>query len=180
MNRLGIFAPAVVWTLLPASAGAQEASRMPEYQLKALYLWTLCDYVQWPKGTGVEDKSQPFRIGVLGDSPFQGLLDSAGAAKRIQGHQVRLQISSRVRDLMDSNVIFICESESDRLIEILRALRGKPILTIGDSPEFANRGVMVNLLVQEKQVRIEINLKAIRSNGMEISPQVLKLAKIVE
>lgn len=180
MIRPRFFAPVAAWVLLPAAAGAQDAPRMPEYHVKAQYLGTLCDYAQWPGANGVGDKSQPFRIGILGESPFQDFLGTIWSTKKIQGHKVAVRVSSRVMDLLDSNVIFICESESDRLTEILRAIRGKPILTIGDTTEYANRGVMVNLYMQQKQVRFEININALRASGMSISPQVLNLARIVK
>ena len=179
MIRRGIIVPGLVW-IVPAAVIAQDIPRMPEYQVKSLYLGVLCDYVQWPSGSDIGDKSQPFRIGILGESPFLDFLDSTWKAKHIQGKQVRIRISSRIMDLMDSHIIFICESESDRLSEILKTLQGKPIVTIGDTPEFALRGVMVNLYMQQKQVRFEVNLHAIRSSGLEFSSQFLRLAKIVK
>lgn len=179
MIRWGAIVPALVWTI-QAFAGASDSERMPEYQVKSLFIGILCDYVQWPKSCGVGDKSQPFRIGILGRSPFQDYLDTTWRTNRIQGQQVSIRKSSSLRDLLDSNVLFICESESDRLSEILLALQGKPIVVIGDTPEFAIRGVMVNLFMQQKQVRFQINRKAIRASGLEFSAQVLKLAKIVD
>ena len=48
---------------------------------------------------------------------------------------------------------------------------------MGDSPTFARRGVMLNLLVDSGTIGLEVNLKAVRAAGLEINPAVLSLSK---
>lgn len=149
-----------------------------EYQVKARYLSILPDYTKWPSGSGPEGRQ--LVIGVVGDSPFGNHLSdlfTPGKAMSRKGRVVYLQNRQGVEQC---DVIFIPESESDRLYEILRKVRGRPILTIGDSPDFARRGVMINLVVDRDRVSLEVNLTTLRSAGLEVSAHILKNAKIIE
>jgi hypothetical protein len=53
------------------------------------------------------------------------------------------------------------------------------VLTIGDTEGYAEQGVMVNFYLEDNMVRIEINIDAARRAGLNISSQLLKLARIV-
>ena len=44
---------------------------------------------------------------------------------------------------------------------------------------FAERGVLINFFVAEKQVRFEINDAAAQSSGLEFSSKLLRVARLV-
>lgn len=163
---------------LPFAAGlGQVLSKQPEYHVKALCLGALADYVTWP---GSQDRSKPLVVGILGTSRFERHLEVLYATKPIKGRKVELTYLSSPVGLNRCHILFICDSESERLSNILRLLRGRPVLTIGDTPDFAHRGVMINLVMVNERIQFEVNLNAAKASGMEISSHVLKLAKLVE
>ncbi len=83
--------------------------------------------------------------------------------------------------MSECDVVFIPDSFEGSLDGLLRLLKGKPVLTVADAPGFANRGVIVNLAVQDNsRTRLEINLPALKQSGLIISPQVLRGATLVE
>jgi hypothetical protein len=65
------------------------------------------------------------------------------------------------------------------LREILSGLRGRSILTVGDSKNFAAQGGMIGLLVENEGVRFEVNLGAANEAHLKISSKLLSLAKVV-
>lgn len=152
---------------LPSQEG-----RLPEYQTKAKLIRNLMSYVQWP-----QEQGRPLVLGVMGVSPFENYLNDLSKGR---GTQIRLMFFRSLKGLEGCDAVFICDSEADRLPEILRALQGRPILTLGDSSGFARRGVMINLRVADERIALEVNLRAARQAGLEISSAVLSRSKVFE
>lgn len=151
---------------------APQESPLPEYQTKAKLIRNLMSYVRWPREDG-----RPRVLGVLGASPFEDYLNDL---PRGRGVQIRLMFFRTLKGLEGCDAVFICDSEADRLPEVLRALQGRPVLTLGDSPGFARRGVMINLVLADERVGLEVNLRAARQAGLEISSAVLSRSKVFE
>ena len=140
----------------------------------------LPDYIRWPNENDSLGKDRPFQIGVLGISRFQSYLDETCRGRMLRGSPVQVKYAQRLQDLVGCQLLFICDSEAYRLVEVLRVFSGKPVVTIGDTPGFAIQGTMVNFFLDQKQIRMEVNLPVVKSSGLEISPQVLKFSKIVQ
>lgn len=154
-------------------------SRLPgEYQIKARYLSVLPEYIQWPSGRAKAPRL--LVIGVIGESPFENHLDDLFSPGKPQSKKGKVLYLPNLQGLEACDVLFIPESESDRLFEVLRKVKGRPVLTIGDSPDFARRGVMVNLVLDRDRVSLEVNLTSLRNSGLEVSGHILKNAKIIE
>jgi hypothetical protein len=65
------------------------------------------------------------------------------------------------------------------LSEAIQAVRGLPVLTIGETPGFATSGGMINLVLEDNRVRFEVNVKAAKEADLNISSRLLALARIV-
>jgi YfiR/HmsC-like len=76
-------------------------------------------------------------------------------------------------------VLFVSKSEAGRLRQILAALQGTSILTVGETEAFARQGGMINFITVDKKVRYEINVAAAKRANLDISSKLLRLAKIV-
>lgn len=173
--------PAVLALALGGLPGLGQLPRSePEYAVKAKIIRYLSDYSTWPPRPG-ERPDSPLLIGVLGLSPFEGALEVVFDRARIQGRPAQVRYYRRAQDaLEEAHVLFLSSSLELRLKDILETLRGHPILTVGDTPGFAERGVMVNLLAQGQGLKLEVNLTAVRGAGLTLSGQVLKHARIIE
>src|SRR5262249_45603382 len=81
--------------------------------------------------------------------------------------------------LTDCQLLFIAQSERDRLEDVIAATAGHGVLTVGDSDGFAGRGVIINLFVADERIGFEGNQEAARREGFELSAKLLKLARLV-
>jgi hypothetical protein len=165
--------------LLALAAGvtsAQVPPRIPEYQAKATILKALGNYTRWPGGR-VQNKA--FTIGILGSSPFGRHLEAQVRNQQVRGQGISLlpMHSPNPGQIQACDILFICESESDRLSEVLAHCQGRPILTIGDTPGYGHRGVMLNFTFAAHLLGLEVNLQAIKGAGLEVSSSFLTLAK---
>ena len=62
---------------------------------------------------------------------------------------------------------------------ITRPVKSLPILTIGETTGFASRGGIINLTLEGKRVRFEVNIEAAKQANLNISSRLLALARIV-
>jgi hypothetical protein len=170
----------VLFLLLPGggtSLFAQATSK--EYQIKAAFLFNFMQFVEWPP-TVFTNADEPFRIGVLGQNPFDAALEETVQGETISNHKIIVEHAMQVDDLKNCQLIFISKSEKKQVTEILSALDDKPVLTVSEIEGFAERGGGINFYLEGNKVRFEVNPDAARHDGLKVSSQLLSLGKIIE
>ncbi len=157
-------------------AGADAPS---EYEVKAAFLYKFISFVEWPDESFPEDET-PIQIGILGDDPFGAILDRMVKDKSINHRRLRVKRSNDPSELTDCHIVFIAKSDADNIKTLAPNFHNRHVLTVGDSPGFAERGGIINLIEQDGKVRFEINPEAAKRAHLHISSQLLALAKVVE
>jgi len=76
--------------------------------------------------------------------------------------------------------LFVSSSEKEHIESVIDAMKGLPILTIGDAPGFAKRGGIINFMLEDNKVRFEVNVEAAKHADLTISSRLLTLARIVQ
>jgi hypothetical protein len=153
-----------------------------EYKVKAVYVYNFLLFVDWPKTDQADksDENNEVVIGILGKDPFGDSFKDV-ENKQLKGRKTTLRIKrfgelTPQTSLDNCDLLFICQSEKENLSDILKQIKGKPILTVGDSEGFADSGGMINLLMAGSKVRWEINQTAAEETGLTISSQLLRNA----
>jgi len=159
-------------------AVAQEVRGQParEYQLKAVFLLRFGQFVDWPVAAFPKPDS-PFVIGVLGPDPFGSSLDEAVRGEKIRGRDIEIHHFRRVEEVDACHILFI-NSREEPLESILARLKGRSILTVGDSENFARRGGIIRFLTEQGKVRLRINLEAAKANNLVVSSKLLRWAEL--
>ncbi|MBU4317398.1 MAG: YfiR family protein [Proteobacteria bacterium] len=156
------------------SVKATEDSR--EYAVKAAFIYNFAKFVSWPE----ESKTEPFIIGVLGEDPFGDIWNEI-RSKTVRGRPITVKQCGDDLDLASQcHVLFIDHLDREKLKKAINQFQGKPVLTIGDFPLFAETGGMIAFYDSENKIRFAINLESCRKAGLVVSSNLLKLAKIVE
>lgn len=150
-----------------------------EYLIKAGFTYNFAKLMDWPAGAFAAPNS-PIVIGVLGTDPFEGTLDQVLKGKQANGRDFVVKHLKWGMDYRDCEILFIGGSESAHVEEILRTVRSLPILTIGELPGFAERGGIINFILEDNRVRFEVNVDAAKQANINISSRLLSLAKIVQ
>src|SRR5207245_7606759 len=153
---------------LVASAQALYYSYSSEYLIKAGFIYNFAKLVGWPQGAFAQPDS-PIVIGILGSDPFGGIIDRILADKQIDARRFVIKRLKWGMDLKGCDILFIGSSEAAHLEEVIHALKGLPVLTIGETPGFARRGCIINLVVEDKKVSFEVNLDDGKHDDMHIS-----------
>ena len=118
------------------------------------------------------------------DDRLQGSLDQAQAHGGHHADELRRAVHglhrlAKTKALGKCHLLFVSASENKRLATILKILRGMPVLAIGDMPNFAHSGGIINLITVRNKVRFEINVNAAKRAHLKFSSKLLRLAEIV-
>jgi len=158
---------------------SEQPAALPEHQVKAVFLLNFLKYVEWP-GLPNTSTNSPLEIVHVGENAFGDDASSLVKSKIIDGRTVVLTHSDAPADWKGGRILFVSDSERRRLPEIVQAVKGMPVLTVGESEGFLERGGMINFVVKEKKVRLEINLVAAEAAGLKISSRLLAVADTVK
>ncbi|MBW3671299.1 MAG: YfiR family protein [Acidobacteria bacterium] len=159
---------------------ALHAEQPSEYALKAEFIERFTRFVDWPEDrvfrTGHDGS---FVIGIVGEDPFGPHLQRLARSRRIKGERIQIHGIIEPEDVVKCQLLFISESEKSRLRAILAQAGGRPILTIGDTPGFAEAGVLINFYLDGDRIRFEINETAFARSGLHVDTKLLKLARVI-
>jgi len=170
-------------TAFAASAALHAAEdfseRLPEYKIKAAYLYYFATFVAWPEPPSSPDASA-IVIGILGDDPFGDVLEDTVRDKKVGDRPIRIRRFESLKEARQSHILFVPASERDNLPGILSSLEGTSVLLVGESPGFASNGGHIGFVTEAKKVRFEISLEAVKRSGLKMSAQLIKVGKVVE
>ena len=165
-----------------AFAQSPDASDSSEYLIKAGFIFNFAKFVEWPSNAFAQPDS-PIVIGILGTDPFGTIIDKIVQDKKIgtRGFVVkRLKWGADLKELRECKILFIGASERAHMDELVQMLRGLPVLTVGETPGFAERGGVIRFVLEDNRVRFEVNVVAARQADLTISSRLLTLARIIQ
>jgi hypothetical protein len=162
---------------LPSSA--EETPTPSEYQVKAIFLLNFLKYVEWPVAAHSTTNS-PFKVVHVGEDRFAPDFAAFAKSKTIDHRAVALKRSGASDDWQRSHVLFVSGSERRNVRNILSAVKGRPVLTVGESDNFIAEGGMINFVMKDNKVRLHINLAAAEKAGLKISSRLLGVADVVK
>ena len=165
--------------VLALASGGGPTPQATEYELKAALLHKFVKYVEWP-APRFADKASPIVIGVLGKDPFGETLERTFGDKKVGERGFELLRLRDISEVKRCHVLFLPDEERDQEKKVLQAVAGQSILLVGETEGFASRGGTINLYIEEKHLKFEINQEVAKEQGLAISSNLLKLAKIVK
>jgi hypothetical protein len=176
----GVRAVAVLLTLASGALGAGPADEAPasDYQVKAAYIYNFAKFIEWPRDS-LRAGEGAFVITVLGEDPFGAILDDTLRGKSVNNQQIMIRRVTRAEDIGDSRIVFISDSEREKLPRIVKQLARAAILTVGEMDHFAEHGGIIRFKMDKRRIRLEINVLVAEQAQLRISSELLKLARIV-
>jgi hypothetical protein len=170
-----------------------ESTSSREYQLKAAYLYNFIKFIEWPEEK-MADANEPIIIGVIGKNPFGDAFELIKDDK-VKGRKVivkwvkgfeelkksdKAEMYQTIEDVRKCHLLFICSSEEKTSKEIMDLVKDCSVLTVAEILGFLESGGIINLSVEDKKIRFEINNVNANQAKLKISSQLLRLAKTVD
>jgi len=155
--------------LLPL-APAVHANELPEYRLKAAFVYNFALFTEWPAEIG-----STLNLCIYGDDPFGKEIDAL-QGKAVGSRSMAVQRRSASDSLKGCQIVFIAPSAMANLARVLKQLNEGAALTVADTPGACRDGVILNMAVERNKVTFEANLPAARAARLTLSSKLLRLA----
>jgi hypothetical protein len=162
-----------------ASRGEIREQESNEYRIKAGFLLNFVKYTTWPKEAFASESSD-LVVAVVGKDPFGQDLDRTLAGKTIGKHAISVRRVQKAEDALSAHVLFVGGMEAGERSALLGRVAGRAILVVGEVPGLAVEGSIANFYLENNKVRFEINVEAAKRGKLELSSELLKLARLVK
>lgn len=149
-----------------------------EYTIKAAFLYHFLTYTEWPDSrAGVE---APLIIAVYGPDPFGAVLDKIAATKTVGNRPIEVRRIVDPADAKPCHLLFVPGTVAhEELGAVFAAVRGLPVLLVGEADGFVDRGGAAEFYVEGNRVRFAFNTDVVDERELKVSSKLLSLAKIV-
>ena len=156
--------------LSPATAAAQ----ISETDVKAAFLPRFARYATWPPGAMPRGRD-PFILCVIGKDPFGATLDNAARSQAVDGRRIAVRRLQTAQGAESCHIALVEGSRTKPVGQLLAALAGRPVLTVTDSANGGQRGI-IHFAVVNGRVRFFIDEARAAQQRLTISSRLLALA----
>ncbi|MDD3815533.1 MAG: YfiR family protein [Desulfocapsaceae bacterium] len=163
--------------LLPDKIFAREGE---EYAVKAAFILNFAKVTIWPEKVFI-DSPATIDVGLVGDDELLAMAFRSIDGKQVGDRILRVRLMPTAADCRGCEILFVSNAiERATLLRFLTAVKDRPVLLIGETPDFARIGGIINFISKNGRLHFEINPQEAERHRLKISSRILQLASIVE
>ena len=140
--------------------------------MKAAFIYNFTLFTVWPQARA------NLNLCVMGDGGYVDALSKYGGRKVLNA-TIHVQKINSAEDVRACEVLFLDHTQSPRVDQIRKALKGLPVLTVAELGISDPSEVMILLALDNNRVYFEINQNVATNAGLSLSYKLLKLARKV-
>ena len=159
---------------LQGRVAADTHGAVPEYTMKAAYLYNFAKLTDWP----ARPAATHFDLCLFGQDDFGAALEIL-RGKTIHGLPLNVRSVADAQDAKQCQLLFLGESEGNHGRYILDALKGIPTLTVTDDGRATRATAMLVLATEGRRLSFEVHHAPAKHAQLKLSSKLLRLAKSV-
>lgn len=160
-----------------AITAAEQRTPTAEDDIKATFLFNFTQFVEWP-GAALGG-TEPFRICVVADPAFAAAVDRTVSGESVGGHAIARTSPASPDAARGCQILFVGRQEGERLDRWMAAVKGTPVLIVGESRAAFEHGAHINFVVENNRVKFDVNKDGATRAGLTISSKLLRVARNV-
>lgn len=158
----------------------EKQQKSDEETVKAAFVYNFAArHVKWPESAH-QGKQSPFVIGVLGRDALLPRIEETCRGRKSGEHPLVVKVVESTSDALSCHMLVVTSGREDDVRDIANAAKDKPLLIVGSSEGAITRGAHIAFFVEKSKVRFAIAPERAKASQLEISSELLKLARIVE
>lgn len=165
----------MVATLL--SPSLLHAEPVPEYELKAAFVYNFALFTDWPEDTTYEGNT--LNICVNQRSALRLPLSGLGE-KPVKGRRIAVRFLASFDNLRACHVLFVDGTDRDQWERIRKGLSGMSILSISDDDDIGHNGSIIALAMERNRIVFDIDMRAAKQARLVLSSKLLRLARTTQ
>lgn len=142
--------------------------------VKAAFLYNFFIFIDWPEAVA---RNNSMQLCVVGESSLKSGL-SVLENKTIGNKPLTVKYNVKGDLLRACQIVFVDAEQNP--MEIVRSLKGLPIVTVSDKNAFMEQGGMIGFVENDNRLGFEINLDVAQASDIHISARLLKLARTIK
>lgn len=162
------------WALLPA---ALFAGPVPEYDLKAAFVYNFALFTDWPADTHFEGDT--LNICINAASALRPALANL-QEKVVRRRRIAVRAMPGIENVRACHVLVLDAGDRERWPALHAALGSAPILTIADDPEIGAGGSIIAFALEGGRAVFHIDTRAAHDARLVLSSKLLRLARSVQ
>lgn len=162
---------------LPVGSSAQASVPESVSKVEAAFLRNFARYVTWPARAFASERA-PWVVCVLGGPHFDESLEKTFEGRTEHGRPFEVVRASAPEELPGCQIVYVGYASSAKRRAALAEFRRRPVLTVGDAPEFLDEGGIVRLMARER-IEMSINLDQARAASLAIPAKMLEVSREV-
>ena len=147
-----------------------------EYTLKAVYIEKLTRFISWPYSAFKFNSGDSIVFGIYGETALTEIAKQLYKDREIKSKKVKIVQLNDSSDFSKCNILFISNLPENKLYSLFDRLYGKPILTISDTKEYAEKGIMINFIIRNGRIKFEINKAVVDKSPLYFNHLLLSQA----
>ena len=100
--------------------------------------------------------------------------------RAIEGHELSVRVVGTDVMVRGCHLVYVDGRDARRSSRLIEAIKGAPILSVGDGDKFAELGGVAQLVLEQDRMRFAVNVTAAERAGLRLSSKLLSLASIVK
>ena len=148
--------------------------QVTEASLKAAFLFNFARFTEWPPEVLPANAQLTFCVvndGAVGDALVRTVKGRSLAGRGINVLQVQPD-----RPLRPCHLLYITSASEAQVAAIVKSVGGAAVLTVSEFDDFARKGGILQVFVENGKIKFRINLGLARRVGLQLSSKLLGLA----
>jgi len=153
-------------------ASAQDVAGV---NLKAAAIYRFVPFAEWP--ADVLPPSAPLTICVVGDPAMRDALERTIKTAKSPRRQIVVAFGTPDKPPAPCHVLYVSGVSQSQTSRLVAGVRDLPVLTMSDLEGFNRLGGITEFFFEAGQIRFSIRLDAVTQSHLQLSSQLLKLAR---
>ena len=146
--------------------------------LKAAFLYNFANFAEWPADALAP--GQRLSLCVVGDNAVADALEHTIRGREVDNHELTVQVVKADGPIRSCHLLYVSGLDKKQAGRLLDSLKNAAIFTVSDIDQFAERGGVAQLILENDRMRFAVNVDAANRALLKISSKLLALAKIVK
>ena len=134
-------------------------------------------FVTWPPESMLGQRR--FQICVFGETDIERPLREVAQHSVLFGGEPAVRRLYGLAGVDECHLLFISRAEAEQVSDIVAHVEDMPVLTVANTLDYVDAGVMINLFLDGDKVRFAINKGAVESSALSMSFRLLEAASVV-
>jgi YfiR/HmsC-like len=148
-----------------------------EEGVKCAFLYNFAKFTEWP-ARAFANNSAPVTVGFIGADALADTFEKNVTGKNANGRDFVVKKLAGTAGAEQCQIVFV--GDIGQAAAVLGALKGKPVLTVGDSDAFASAGGMIAFSKDGAKISFDLDLTAVNGAELKLDSKLQHVARKVK